>query len=54
MKRLIRGGTVVTLDDADRVLDPGIVVFDDNIISYVGPPDGYTPTGDEEVLLAED
>jgi 5-methylthioadenosine/S-adenosylhomocysteine deaminase len=54
MKRLIRGGTVVTLDDADRVLEPGIVVFDDNIISYVGQPDGYTPTGDEEVLLAED
>jgi 5-methylthioadenosine/S-adenosylhomocysteine deaminase len=54
MKRLIRGGTVVTLDDADRVLEPGIVVFEDNLISYVGRPDGYAPTGDEEVLLAED
>lgn len=54
MKRLIRGGTVVTLDAADRVLDPGIVAFDEDRISYVGPPDGYTPTGDEEVLLAED
>jgi 5-methylthioadenosine/S-adenosylhomocysteine deaminase len=54
MRRLIRGGTVVTLDVADRVFDPGVVVFDDNLISYVGPPDGYVPTGDEEVLRAED
>src|SRR6266536_1338398 len=53
MKRLIRGGIVVTLDDADRVFDPGIVVFDENTISYVGPPDGYAPIGDEEVLRAE-
>jgi 5-methylthioadenosine/S-adenosylhomocysteine deaminase len=54
MKRLIRGGTIVTLDAADRVLESGLVVFDDNVISYVGPPNGYQPTGDEEVLLAED
>ena len=54
MKRLIRGGTVVTLDAANRVVDPGIVVFDDNLISYVGPPDGYAPTGDEEILRADD
>ncbi len=52
MKRLIRGGAVVTLDGSDHVFDPGIVVFDENTISYVGPPDGYAPIGDEEVLLA--
>ena len=54
MRRLIRGGTVVTLDEADRVFEPGLVVFDDQRIAYVGSLEGYTPRGDEEVLLAED
>lgn len=54
MRRVIRGGTIVTLDAADRVFEHGVIAFDDNRISYVGSAEEYAPTPDEEVLLAED
>lgn len=35
---LIEGGTVVTLDDADTVLDEGVIAVRGHTIQFVGPP----------------
>ena len=41
-RTLIHDALIITVDDQDRVLDPGDLLIDDGRISYVGParPDG--------------
>ncbi len=36
---LIRDATILTVDAEDRLLDPGDLVFDGDLITYVGPAD---------------
>jgi imidazolonepropionase-like amidohydrolase len=52
----VRAAKVLTMDDADRVLDPGMVVVRDGRIEYVGPPvpvpDGFPSMDFEDEWLS--
>jgi hypothetical protein len=53
-KVLIRGATVVTMNDADAVLTPGDVVIDGARLAYVGPPDDVVRVRfDDEVTFEQ-
>ena len=50
---VFRGGTVLTLDDAHRVLAPGDVLVQGEQIAAVGRLDGFGIEGHEAPVLAK-
>lgn len=53
-KKVLVGGTVVTLDPTSHVFDPGVVVVEDSSIVYVGPVEGYAYEKKDEIFRLTD
>ncbi len=47
---LLKSGSVVTMDTADRVYEPGAVLVENGLLTYVGSVDGCPPSAGARVI----
>ncbi len=53
MATKIYAASVVTMDDAEQIFRPGVVVYDLTGILYVGSPEGYTEPVEQEIRIPD-